>query len=478
MRRGWKILIGVLAGLAVLLAINTVVTNSETKGAEARVDGAEILELEGGDLQVLDTGPAASSASRPGAAGAAKGSAPPIVLLHCFGCAIDWWDGVIAELRRERRVIAIDMLGFGGSEKPGSGYSMEEQSSLVAQVLSRLDVEGATVVGHSLGATVAVALAEQSRELVDRIVVIDQAPDDSFGDLDFLAELSMTPVIGQALWRITPDFGVKDGLGQAFAPGYDVPDAFVDDFRQMTYTSFDDSPAAENDYSDEQPLDDRIAAALVPLLAIFGSEDQIYDARDALSAYAGVPGARTELIDGAGHSPNVENPEETAKLILGFSLAAPPAAEPERPERPQVSIEQDGRLAGTLVVAPTSLEAGGTVRVSVRNTGKVQMLFGLGNRVEKRAGEGWRDATKVVFGTTSPPTRDVLLSANPGKTTGPRYKGGVDEIKLPKDLRPGTYRVVKLVAGPSKGGKPGPSVKLDGVFVVRASPGEGPGVKG
>ena len=477
MRRGWKILIGVLAGLAVLLAINTVVTNSETKGAEAGVAGAEILDLDGGDLQVLDVGPAASSAPRPGAAGSAQGNPPPIVLLHCFGCAIDWWDGMIPALSRERRVIAIDLLGFGGSEKPGSGYTMEEQASLVAQALSRLGVEGATVVGHSLGGTVATALAEQSRELVDRLVIIDQAPDNSFGDLDFLAKLSMTPVIGQALWRITPDFGIKDGLGQAFAPGYDVPDEFVDDFREMTYTSFDDSPAEEDDYSEAQPLDDRIAAALVPLLVIFGSEDQIYDARDALSAYAGVPGARTELVDGAGHSPNVEKPQETARLVLDFSPAVSPAPEPQKPE-PKASIERDGKLAGTLVVAPARVEAGDTIRVAVRNTGKVRMLFGLGDRVEKRAGEGWRDATKVVFGTTSPKVRDVLLSASPGKTTGPRYRSGVDEIALPKDLRPGTYRVVKLAAGPSKGGKPGPSVKLDAVFVVRVSPGEGPNVKG
>ncbi len=80
MRRGWKILIGVLVGLAVLLALNTIATNSETKDAEARVDGAEILRLDGGDLQVLDTGPAGEP------------NAPPIVLLHCFACAIDWWD--------------------------------------------------------------------------------------------------------------------------------------------------------------------------------------------------------------------------------------------------------------------------------------------------------------------------------------------------------------------------------------------------
>ena len=57
----------------------------------------------------------------------------------------------------------------------------------------------------------------------------------------------------------------------------------------------------------------------MPLLAIFGAEDQIYDARGALSAYAAVPGARTALIAGAGHSPNVEKPAQVARLIEAFA---------------------------------------------------------------------------------------------------------------------------------------------------------------
>jgi pimeloyl-ACP methyl ester carboxylesterase len=97
-----------------------------------------------------------------------------------------------------------------------------------------------------------------------------------------------------------------------------VPDRFVDDFRRMTYTSYDESPSAEDDYSGAIPLDRRIAVAGVPLLAIFGAEDQIYDSKQALAAYARVPGAKTRLIHGAGHSPNVEKPAETAQLVLAF----------------------------------------------------------------------------------------------------------------------------------------------------------------
>jgi pimeloyl-ACP methyl ester carboxylesterase len=302
MRRGWKIAIGVAVALAVLLAVNTVVTNQETKSAEVTVDGGEILALGGGDVQVLDVGPRA---------------APPIVLIHCYTCAIDWWEEMIPLLERRHRVVTIDLLGHGGSEKPRSGYAIEEQGALVAEGLSRLGVSGATVVGHSLGGSVATAVAEQSPELVSRIVIVDQAPDDSYGDAGFLAKLGYVPVLGQAIWRVVPDAAVEEGLSEAFAPDFDVPDEFVEDYRRMTFNSYNES--AEDEYRDERPLDERLRAVGVPLLVIFGSEEQIYDAREALRAFADVPGAETELIEGVGHSPNVERPAQTARLVLEFA---------------------------------------------------------------------------------------------------------------------------------------------------------------
>ncbi len=189
----------------------------------------------------------------------------------------------------------------------------------MAEALGRLGVRDATVVGHSTGGTVAGALAAQYPDLVGRLVIIDQAPDNSFGSLSLLARLTYWPVLGEALWRLTPDFAIKDALGQAFAPGFPVPDAFVDDVRRMTYTSYSETSSLEDDYLDQEPLDRRISALGKPLLAIFGAEDQIYDAREALRAYAAVPDARTALIAGAGHSPNVEKPARVARLIEAFA---------------------------------------------------------------------------------------------------------------------------------------------------------------
>ena len=74
----------------------------------------------------------------------------------------------------------------------------------------------------------------------------------------------MTPVIGQAMWRLKHDSAIEDGYEQAFAPGYDLvdgfddPDQVVDDFQAMTYTSYTDSADGADDYEDASPLDARM----------------------------------------------------------------------------------------------------------------------------------------------------------------------------------------------------------------------------
>jgi pimeloyl-ACP methyl ester carboxylesterase len=335
MRRGWKILIGVVAGLLVVLVLNAIVTSNETRPAEVTEPGGRILDLEGGAIQVVDHGPR---------------NASPIVLIHCFSCAINWWNRMMPLLDKAHRVVAVDLLGHGGSEKPDSGYSIPDQANLVAEAMARLGVSHATVVGHSLGGGVAVALAEQSPALVARLVIIDsRASPDEGGGLGTLANLAFVPVIGQALWRIKPDFSIRDGLGVAFAPGFEVPDEFVQDVRRMTYTAYEESHEALDDYTSEESLADRIAATRKPLLVIMGEEDQIIkDPKAAAAAYqAAVPTAFTDVIEGVGHSPNVEEPNLTSELVLGF--AGPPNAGRKEARRRQVQKRvqnQEGVRAG------------------------------------------------------------------------------------------------------------------------------------
>ncbi len=298
-----------MLALLVLLVVNALLVDGETESASVTVPGGRILDLPDGEMQVRERGPRSGS---------------PIVLIHCFSCAMDWWDGMLPMLERKHRAIAVDLLGHGGSEKPGSGYTPPNQAQVVSEALERLHVKDAEVVGHSLGGSVTVALAQEHPQLVNRAVIVDMPPDNSYGDLGFIAGLAFQPVLGEALWRIKPDFSIRDGLGVAFAPGYDVPDAFVEDVRRLTYSAYDESPSGVDDFLNEEPLDQRMKASGKPLMVLMGAEEQIVnDPQRALAQYKrAVPSAQTHLIQGAGHSPNVEKPRETAELVLRFAQAA------------------------------------------------------------------------------------------------------------------------------------------------------------
>ena len=295
-----RVLLALLAVLVVLLVVNTIVTNRDTE--QAKADAGRIIDLPDGDIQVREDGPR---------------DKPNIVLLHGFACSIGWWEDMIPALARDHHVITFDLLGHGGSEKPREGYGMEEQARRVSLALDELNVRRATIIGHSMGGAVATALIEQRRPLVASMVLLDSPSGRDDSSLPFTAELGFVPVLGQTIWRVVPDDVIRSRLESAFAEGFDVPDRFVDDVRDMTYTSYDDSRAASDAFRDEQPLAERLLDERVPLLVIFGSQDDIADPKSA-QKYRAVPNARIVLMDGVGHSPHVEKPAATARLVQSF----------------------------------------------------------------------------------------------------------------------------------------------------------------
>lgn len=285
---------------APLLLINARLVDSRTRVAEAR---------EGG--QIIDTNIVQANVK-------VQGSGPAIVLIHGFGAAIDWWDEVAPQLAADHRVISIDLIGHGGTAAPRSGYSIERQAAMVAAVLDRLGVDRFTVVGHSMGGEVSVALGEQNPQRVEGIVLIDSPPvaDTTFSPM---TRMYMQPVLGELLSRFETHRAIKRELEQGFAPGFPIPDPFVADVEQLTYTAARSAHDASIGYRQAKAPYERLAALQPgpPLLVIFGSRDAIIPP-DTAKLFEHVPGAKVEIIEGSGHSPMVEAPEKTPELIRGF----------------------------------------------------------------------------------------------------------------------------------------------------------------
>lgn len=90
--------------------------------------------------------------------------------------AMALWDPVVPSLAGAFRVIRVDLLGYGKSTSPSGGYDIPTQARRVGAALDKLGVSRVAVVGHSSGCMVATSLAEQRREAVAALVLIDMGP--------------------------------------------------------------------------------------------------------------------------------------------------------------------------------------------------------------------------------------------------------------------------------------------------------------
>jgi len=247
-----------------------------------------------------------------------EGAGPTVVLIHGFGAAINWWDDIAPELAADHRVIRVDLIGHGGTAAPAGGYSIEKQAALVLTVLDNLAVDRITIIGHSMGGEVATALAETKPERIERMILIDSPPT-AGTTFTFTTEVYLKPLVGELLSHFRTDAVIRRELAQGFAPGFVVPEKFVADFKQLTYTACRMAHDESIAYRKFAPPHERIAALkpVPPLLAIFGSRDAIVPPAHA-KLFERVPGAKVTTIDGVGHSPMIESPARVVKLIKAF----------------------------------------------------------------------------------------------------------------------------------------------------------------
>ncbi|HEX8743383.1 MAG TPA: alpha/beta fold hydrolase [Thermoleophilaceae bacterium] len=292
-----------LGGVTLVAALLVVawVADRDTEGAHP--DVGRIVSLRAGHVQVREDGPR---------------DAPAVVLVHGYAASMRWWDGVVPQLARELRVIRLDLLGHGGSEKPRAGYSMENQAEVVAQAMDALGVRRAAVVGHSMGGIVATALVERHPERVSRLMTIGTPPDDEDAEGGLLASAAFAPVVGQVNHALVGDRVVRWVVEQGFAPEFDPPDRIVHDiFGRTTWRSFSGSSDALSDYWEEAPLHERLRGEGVPVTAVLGEEER--HTERSVRLYNSIPGARTVVMEGLDHSPQVESPARTAALIAAFA---------------------------------------------------------------------------------------------------------------------------------------------------------------
>jgi pimeloyl-ACP methyl ester carboxylesterase len=253
-----------------------------------------------------------------------QGAGPPLVLVHGFLGSTVTFRELIERLAPYRRTVALDLPGFGYSDRPlDIDRSHTAVAELLCAALDRLGIARAAVLGHSMGGVIAARLAVAHPERVERLILVGSpAPDE-------VRRLPLYPLL-------RPVLPILFALTLANLPrlrrslrGLTYDPTFLTDDRWQAYTRPSRLRGSTyalikllGDIRRDVPLDP--ARIGVRTLLLWGEADTAVPLRVAHRLHALLPDARLEVVPRAGHLVLEEQPDASADAILRFLGASTP----------------------------------------------------------------------------------------------------------------------------------------------------------
>lgn len=238
-----------------------------------------------------------------------------VVLLHGYLESMLVWEEFIPYIYKEVRVVTLDLPGHGISVVKGECHTMEALADAVAAAMETLGVERYTVVGHSMGGYVALALCERHPERLEGVVLLSSTPN---ADSEEKAEARRREIAliksgkKELLARMAPAVGfAADNRAR-------MKDTIADLEELVVVTEDEGIVALLNGMIARPDRNEMLLKSPVPQLFILGRKDEYITPAIAETMVARHPQAEVAWLDESGHMGFLEEPERCAEVLLGF----------------------------------------------------------------------------------------------------------------------------------------------------------------
>ncbi|MGH1342579.1 MAG: alpha/beta fold hydrolase [Nannocystales bacterium] len=269
-----------------------------------------------------------------------EGQGPAVVLIHGFASSLENWDPVLEDLLEGHRVLALDLKGFGWTDRPEGDYSPSAQAALVFALMDQRGIERAAVVGHSWGSSVVLAMALDQPERVERIALYDA----------WVFEEQLPPMfvwarakgLGELLFRLfyleRPDDKVELAYHDRSVVSQDHVEAIEQAQARPGTTAAALAAVRGQRYAEVQRHYHEIEQ---PVLLLWGREDRITLLEDGERLAGTLPNAELRVYPNCGHFPMREaEPASTRALVDFLAPARTKMPEPEVTAEPESTPPQ------------------------------------------------------------------------------------------------------------------------------------------
>jgi 2-hydroxy-6-oxonona-2,4-dienedioate hydrolase len=257
---------------------------------------------------------------------AGEGGERPLLLLHGTTGHAEAYHRNLAPLSRDRRVLAVDMLGHGYTDRPDLDYTPDDYADHILALVDAIGAERVDISGESLGAMVAAWFAIKYPERVGGIIMstglLSLSPPEARGDIQRAIALTQA---------VTDDL-TKDTVRKRMEFLVSKPERMTDELVDVRYTIYTQPGMPERlartmatvlswiagDAGQEYLQPGVHSRVSCPAVVLWTSHNPLWTTEQARAAAAAMPNGRFELIEDCGHWPQFEQPEATNELHRSF----------------------------------------------------------------------------------------------------------------------------------------------------------------
>jgi 4,5:9,10-diseco-3-hydroxy-5,9,17-trioxoandrosta-1(10),2-diene-4-oate hydrolase len=242
------------------------------------------------------------------------GEGKPVVLIHGIGSSSQIWARNLDPLSQNHRVYALDMIGFGRSEKPKPAYGIADHVNCLRNFMNHLQIEKASLVGHSTGGLIALDFCLAHPEMVDRLILVDSIALRN-SNPSFTERLICFPLLGELFVLFRSKLILKKFVTKEF---YYHPE-FVRD--EMLNPLMQADRAAVLKLTRTISRTDRreaVKGIKTPTLILWGDQDRAIPRAHALLLQQIIPKSQYRILKEAGHHPQIEASEEFNQEVARF----------------------------------------------------------------------------------------------------------------------------------------------------------------